>query len=303
MLQVDPGADDVVIHAAYRALVKRHHPDVGGSGELVRAINAAYATLSDPNARRAYDAESRPAPRAAPSLGAGNSRVPKLGAEFRRRFTPREAPGAWLFDFVGTPVGLPHDHVWVKRCQHGDAAEASAFAAAVRAARVARPTLGRRFDVFVAMLGRCTEPFGSMLREPRGPIASLSYAVVAIDLAARELRTVGGTASLPAVWSLWRRGSPRGTDQRLVLGERGRCQSPATGTRFAGLGGGNFGRPRRHGEPPRNSFRPVSRCRIDTFGLAPPVRSHPAEETKSARAQDGRCRNGRPVGKAGCACQ
>jgi curved DNA-binding protein CbpA len=201
MLQVDPTADDIVIHAAYRALMKRHHPDAGGDGDLVRALNAAYETLADPTARRAYDVRSQHAPAAGPPRG-GAARVPKLGAEFRRRFMPRQPPGAWLFDFVGTPVGLPRDHVWIKRCQRGDAVDAEAFAAAVRAARVARPIFGWRFDVFVALLGRCTESFASMLREPSGPFASLSYAIVAIDLAARELRTVGGAGSLPAVVAL-----------------------------------------------------------------------------------------------------
>src|SRR6266496_4165267 len=123
MLQVDPSADDAVIHAAYRALMKRHHPDVGGNGDLVRALNAAYETLGDPTARRAYDGRSAHAPAPGPAGAAGAARVPKLGTAFRRRFTPREAPGAWLFDFVGTPVGLPRDHVWIKRCQRGDGAD------------------------------------------------------------------------------------------------------------------------------------------------------------------------------------
>lgn len=57
------------IRAAYRALARRHHPDLNpGSDEALprsREINAAYEILSDPARRRAYDrdldARSQPA--------------------------------------------------------------------------------------------------------------------------------------------------------------------------------------------------------------------------------------------------
>jgi DnaJ-like protein len=198
-LQVDPSAEDIVIHAAYRALIKRHHPDAGGDPDIMLALNAAYATLGDPAARRTYDIRYG---HFGAGAAAGVRHVPKLGLEFRRRFTPKWAPGGWLFDFVGTPAGSSRDHLWLKRCQRGDSAEAAAFASAVRAARLARPLLGWRFDVFVAVLGRCTECFESLLRAPRPPFRSLDYAVVAVDLAAGELRTVGQTGGLPAVAAL-----------------------------------------------------------------------------------------------------
>jgi len=48
-----------VIRAAYRALSQRHHPDRNEgdaeSTQLMQAINEAYAALSDPARRRAYD--------------------------------------------------------------------------------------------------------------------------------------------------------------------------------------------------------------------------------------------------------
>ena len=51
------------VRAAYRLLVKRHHPDVNpGSPEAVsraQELNAAHETLSDPARRRAYDRELR----------------------------------------------------------------------------------------------------------------------------------------------------------------------------------------------------------------------------------------------------
>ncbi|WP_083770954.1 DnaJ domain-containing protein [Phenylobacterium zucineum] len=57
VLGVSPEAEDVVIDAAYRALMKRHHPDVrGGAGEArAKEINEAYRVLRDPDERARYD--------------------------------------------------------------------------------------------------------------------------------------------------------------------------------------------------------------------------------------------------------
>ena len=61
ILMVDPAADREVIHAAYRALARRFHPD-GSHPDLERMaeLNRAYATLREPQSRRAYDAARRP---------------------------------------------------------------------------------------------------------------------------------------------------------------------------------------------------------------------------------------------------
>lgn len=64
LLGVLPDADPVVIEAAYKALMKRHHPDIhaGGIavGERIAAdLNQAYQTLRDPDRRAAYDADQR----------------------------------------------------------------------------------------------------------------------------------------------------------------------------------------------------------------------------------------------------
>lgn len=57
-LEVHPAASPEVIVAAYKALMKKHHPDkkvtVGG---VARALNEAYEVLSDPAKRAAYDAQ------------------------------------------------------------------------------------------------------------------------------------------------------------------------------------------------------------------------------------------------------
>ena len=58
ILQVDPSAEQEVIEAAYRRLSRKYHPDVNDSPEAsdrMRAINQAYATLSDPRRRVIYD--------------------------------------------------------------------------------------------------------------------------------------------------------------------------------------------------------------------------------------------------------
>jgi len=61
ILQVSPSADPEVIQAVYRRLARKHHPDANGDAEMMKSINAAYAVLSDPKRRAAYD-KKHPAP-------------------------------------------------------------------------------------------------------------------------------------------------------------------------------------------------------------------------------------------------
>lgn len=58
VLGVSLDSEDIVIQAAYRALMRRYHPDVNQSSQAAQKaleINEAYAVLSDPKKRRAYD--------------------------------------------------------------------------------------------------------------------------------------------------------------------------------------------------------------------------------------------------------
>jgi curved DNA-binding protein CbpA len=55
ILRVAPDADVDDIRDAYRRLARIHHPDVGGSGDRMAELNEAWALLSDPRQRRAYD--------------------------------------------------------------------------------------------------------------------------------------------------------------------------------------------------------------------------------------------------------
>jgi hypothetical protein len=63
-LQVHPNADQEVIEAAYRQLMKKYHPDKAGGDprrsvlyhHRAKAINAAFSVLRDPVQRHLYDA-------------------------------------------------------------------------------------------------------------------------------------------------------------------------------------------------------------------------------------------------------
>lgn len=61
ILHVQPEAPVEVIKASYRTLMSRlkMHPDLGGDHEMAVLVNEAYATLSDPERRAAYDREIR----------------------------------------------------------------------------------------------------------------------------------------------------------------------------------------------------------------------------------------------------
>jgi DnaJ-class molecular chaperone with C-terminal Zn finger domain len=59
-LKVTRGAPADVIKAAYRTLSQRYHPDRNPSPDatrVMRILNEAYAVLSDPERRAAYDRE------------------------------------------------------------------------------------------------------------------------------------------------------------------------------------------------------------------------------------------------------
>jgi hypothetical protein len=58
VLGVAPGAEDVVVEAAFRALIKKYHPDQAAAddaGRTAAEVNAAYAVLKDPGRRAEYD--------------------------------------------------------------------------------------------------------------------------------------------------------------------------------------------------------------------------------------------------------
>jgi molecular chaperone DnaJ len=60
VLGVSPAATAAEIKAAYRALVKRHHPDAGGDDHTILALNAAWEVLGDGERRRRHDLRHPP---------------------------------------------------------------------------------------------------------------------------------------------------------------------------------------------------------------------------------------------------
>jgi DnaJ-class molecular chaperone len=84
VLQVDPDAEPEVIHAAYRRLAAKYHPDVSDSPEAadrMSEINAAYGVLKDPDQRAAYDRARGAAQASATSKAAGAGASTRGGAE------------------------------------------------------------------------------------------------------------------------------------------------------------------------------------------------------------------------------
>lgn len=57
VLYVQPDAPFEIIQASYRTLMQKlkAHPDLGGDEWIASVINEAFAALSDPVRRRAYD--------------------------------------------------------------------------------------------------------------------------------------------------------------------------------------------------------------------------------------------------------
>jgi curved DNA-binding protein CbpA len=62
LLQVLPTADPAVIEAAYKALMKKHHPDLHGGADAARRaaeISHAFNVLRDPERRADYDSDEK----------------------------------------------------------------------------------------------------------------------------------------------------------------------------------------------------------------------------------------------------
>ena len=102
VLGVSPDADEAVIRAAWKALLRKFHPDTArdlpDAAERTRAVNDAWAVLGDANRRIAYDLE-RSAPVEDDSLPAW-MRTPYP-------MPPRRGAGttiALILAFVGLPA-------------------------------------------------------------------------------------------------------------------------------------------------------------------------------------------------------
>jgi len=111
ILEISPVASNEVVTAAYRALSKKYHPDKNpgsdAATEAMTAINQAYAVLSDPAQRMAYDAalphhhrrhtaettQPKPAAAPAPQSEVVQPVVPPVSK--RSSNTPSRGTGIW----------------------------------------------------------------------------------------------------------------------------------------------------------------------------------------------------------------
>ncbi|MFZ9947361.1 MAG: DnaJ domain-containing protein, partial [Vulcanococcus sp.] len=98
VLGVAASASAAEIKAAYRALVKQHHPDAGGDEHRILELNAAWEVLGDAERRVAHD-------RAHPPSAAGSARSAAVGRAARKA-TAQAARGdaellAWLQQVYG----------------------------------------------------------------------------------------------------------------------------------------------------------------------------------------------------------
>jgi curved DNA-binding protein CbpA len=99
VLGVQPDADRAAIQAAYRMLARLHHPDFGGDGSRMAALNEAWSVLGRHETRLAYDAtrgyrRSSGAAPAAPDATPPPAPTGPIGTAAARRST--EARGRTL---------------------------------------------------------------------------------------------------------------------------------------------------------------------------------------------------------------
>ena len=85
-LGVHRGADQDEIKQAFRRMAAQHHPDRGGDTAMFQEVQAAYATLSDPEKRQQYD---NPRPQADINMNSQNMND-IFGQFFRQAQRPRK---------------------------------------------------------------------------------------------------------------------------------------------------------------------------------------------------------------------
>ena len=107
VLQVTPDAEPEVIQAAYRALARKYHPDLGGTRAQMALLNAAWETLGHPQERARHDRYRRTA------AAAQTTQAERYGVDQRppattpRPMSPRARSGT-ILDFgryAGSSLG------------------------------------------------------------------------------------------------------------------------------------------------------------------------------------------------------
>lgn len=93
VLGVSPTSDQVVIRAAYKAMMLKYHPDTNATAEAearAKAINEAYAVIGNPAERSRYDASREPYPKGEASQRGAPPNPPSAPESDIANLEPRE---------------------------------------------------------------------------------------------------------------------------------------------------------------------------------------------------------------------
>jgi hypothetical protein len=104
LLGVSDRSEPEVIRAAYRALVRKYHPDSNQAPDATQRcmqLNRAYEVLADPVAREAYDRTRMPVPRTNRAAASRPAAAGKLAVRKRRTSQGEQNPIEFL---VGTAI-------------------------------------------------------------------------------------------------------------------------------------------------------------------------------------------------------
>jgi hypothetical protein len=164
-LGLSSSATDADVKAAYRRLALETHPDKGGDAERFKAVAAAYATLSDPSARAAYDAElSRPADAPYSSPTAAWPRSAAAHASRADADAWHASAHAWPHAHAGLERDLDFAHSLFREVFGSSGPFAGVFGGAG----------GARLDPFGARFDPFADPFGDAFPGSAWPFGARS---------------------------------------------------------------------------------------------------------------------------------
>lgn len=197
-LQVDPGAHPCVIKAAYRALIRMAHPDVGGDVGVAQSLTSAYQILGDLENRHRYDLKRVRKPRPKPG-----SAVPDIAGSLKARLAPALEPLARItlargFDLAGRLRGGGDHRIWLKALRDPDPGRKAAFRALAGAGRFTRSVWEWGSDLFVAVVPRWRPHLVDLLHGPLGPWPSLGSAIIVLDSRTGLIHYRGRANELPS---------------------------------------------------------------------------------------------------------